>query len=65
MYKILLLLERMTFRAADVVMSTNASYRAVATGRGGRAPEKVFVVRNGPELARIRERIDAIRSQTP
>ncbi len=54
-YKILLLLERMTFRAADVVMSTNASYRAVATGRGGRAPEKVFVVRNGPELARIRE----------
>ncbi len=29
---------------------TNGSYRAVALERGGRRPEDVFVVRNGPDL---------------
>jgi glycosyltransferase involved in cell wall biosynthesis len=31
-------------------MSTNQSYKDIATGRGGLAPEDVFVVRNGPDL---------------
>jgi glycosyltransferase involved in cell wall biosynthesis len=46
-------LERVAFRMADVVICTNASYAAVATGRGGRSPEDVFIVRNGPDLARF------------
>ncbi|HLJ77264.1 MAG TPA: glycosyltransferase family 4 protein [Acidobacteriaceae bacterium] len=49
-YKIQVWLERLTFRAADVVISTNQSYRAIAIGRGKMDPEDVFVVRNGPEL---------------
>ena len=45
----LLLLERATFRAADRVTSTNESYRSVAIRRGGKAPERVSVVRTGPD----------------
>ena len=44
------LLERATFRAADQVISTNESYRQVAIGRGEVSPDRVTVVRNGPEL---------------
>jgi glycosyltransferase involved in cell wall biosynthesis len=50
LYRMQLLLERLTFKIADVVMSTNESYRCVAIQRGGVAPERVFVVRNGPDL---------------
>jgi glycosyltransferase involved in cell wall biosynthesis len=49
-YRTLRWLERMTFRCADVVMSTNQSYRSIAIERGGVAPEAAFVVRNGPDL---------------
>jgi glycosyltransferase involved in cell wall biosynthesis len=47
-------MERVAFRMADVVICTNESYRAVALGRGGRRPEDVFVVRNGPDVERFR-----------
>lgn len=53
-YKILLLLEKATFRIADVSIATNESYRDIAIGRGGMAPERVFVVRSGPDLERVR-----------
>lgn len=49
-YKLQAQLEKLTFRFSDVVMSTNASYRDLAVGRGGIDPEDVFVVRNGPDL---------------
>jgi glycosyltransferase involved in cell wall biosynthesis len=49
-YKAQVWLEKMTFRVADVVMSTNHSYKELAVRRGGLAPEDVFVVRNGPDL---------------
>jgi len=54
MYRVAVALERVAFRMADVVIVTNGSYRRVALERGGRAPEDVFVVRNGPDLARFR-----------
>jgi glycosyltransferase involved in cell wall biosynthesis len=31
-------------------MATNSSYKDLATTRGGKAPEDVFIVRNGPDL---------------
>ncbi len=46
-------LERLTFRLADVVISTNESYRRVALTRGRKAAEDVFVVRSAPDLARF------------
>jgi glycosyltransferase involved in cell wall biosynthesis len=52
--KLLLALERLTFRTADMVISTNESYRRIAIGRGGVDPREVFVVRSGPDLTRIK-----------
>ncbi len=49
-YKVLVWLEKLTFKGADVSMATNESYRDLAIRRGGMAPEDVFVVRNGPDL---------------
>jgi glycosyltransferase involved in cell wall biosynthesis len=49
--KALLALERATFATADVVISTNESYKRIAIERGKKSPEKVFVVRNGPPLS--------------
>ena len=42
------------FSAADVVISTNESYRRIALERGGKRPGDVFVVRSGPDLSRVR-----------
>ncbi|WP_231945547.1 glycosyltransferase family 4 protein [Agrococcus carbonis] len=53
-HRALLWLERRSFRAADRVISTNESYRAVAIARGGRRPEDVTVVRSGPDTDRMR-----------
>lgn len=54
LYKLSCLMERLTFRTADVVLSTNESYKRIAIERGKKAPESVFVVRNGPNLDRLR-----------
>jgi len=53
-YRLMLALERWTFRVADVSIATNESYRRIAITRGGMPPEKVFVVRSGPSLERLR-----------
>jgi glycosyltransferase involved in cell wall biosynthesis len=54
LYKTLILLERFTYRFSDVVMATNASYAHLAVSRGGVHSEDVFIVRNGPDLDRVR-----------
>ena len=54
LYRLQCWLERLTFKSSDVVLSTNSSYRDIATGRGGMDPRDVFVVRNGPNLDRVR-----------
>jgi len=46
--------ERIAFRTADVVISTNESYRRVAIERGRKDPEDVFVVRSAPDTERFR-----------
>src|SRR5512138_638527 len=53
-YRVMLWLERATFRCADVSIATNHSYRRIAIERGGMAPERVFVVRSGPSLERLK-----------
>lgn len=40
--------ERLTFNASTLVIAANESHREVAEGRGGVAPERIVVVRNGP-----------------
>jgi glycosyltransferase involved in cell wall biosynthesis len=55
-WRLLKLAEWLTFKTARVVISTNDSYRAIAMARGGRLPDDVFVVRSGPDLARVKAR---------
>jgi glycosyltransferase involved in cell wall biosynthesis len=48
-------LEWMSLKCSDVAIATNESYRAIDIARNGIAPDKVFIVRNGPDLKRIRQ----------
>ncbi len=53
-YKIMLLLERLTFMCADLSIATNESYKKIAIERGKMDPKKVTVVRSGPSLERMK-----------
>jgi glycosyltransferase involved in cell wall biosynthesis len=53
-HRLMLELECWTFRSADVSIATNESYRRIAIGRGQMPPERVFVVRSGPSLERLK-----------
>ena len=53
-YKIMLAWERWTFRVADVSIATNESYKKIAIERGGMQADKVYVVRSGPKLERLK-----------
>ena len=55
LYRGVCALERATYRAADVVIATNESYKQVARIRGGKRPEDVFVVRSAPVVERFKE----------
>ena len=61
LHRLLGLQERAQFRVADLVISTNESYRQVAITRGRVAPERVVVVRSGPS----RERFAIVRPVDP
>lgn len=50
-YRTLRLLERCSYAVADVVITTNESYKRLAVTRGGKRADTVFVVRNGPPLS--------------
>jgi glycosyltransferase involved in cell wall biosynthesis len=53
-HRLLLRLERWSFEAADVVLSSNETFRELAIARGGRAVEDVFVVHTIPDAAHLR-----------
>jgi glycosyltransferase involved in cell wall biosynthesis len=46
---ILLLAEKWTFKAADLVISANESFRQIAIGRGGKSPDDVVTVYSIPD----------------
>jgi glycosyltransferase involved in cell wall biosynthesis len=53
-YKILVLLEYLTFRTADVVITTNETHQRIAIERGKYPSERIFIVRSGPDHNIIR-----------
>lgn len=53
-YKLMLHFERRTFRHADISIATNNSYKQIAIKRGKMDPNKVFIVRSGPSLKRLK-----------
>jgi glycosyltransferase involved in cell wall biosynthesis len=52
--RILQVLERCSLKLASVVIVTNASYRDIDITRHRISADKVFIVRNGPDLKRVR-----------
>ena len=53
LHRSLLWLERCTYDTADLVVSTNQSYREVALTRGRVPADRVVIVRSGPERGRF------------
>jgi glycosyltransferase involved in cell wall biosynthesis len=53
LYRVSLLFERLSFWFADASLATNESYRAIAISRGRMPPDRVTVVRSGPDLRRL------------
>jgi glycosyltransferase involved in cell wall biosynthesis len=49
-YRVQYLFEKMSCKLADVIISTNETYRKLAFSRHRAAPEKIFVVRNDPDI---------------
>jgi glycosyltransferase involved in cell wall biosynthesis len=52
-FRLTKLFERLTYRACDVSIETNESYREIALSRGGMRPQDVFVVRSAPDSSRF------------
>ncbi len=53
-YNILVFFEKLSCRFADQVISTNESYKKVEIERSGIPAEKITIVRNGPDLNRVK-----------
>jgi len=54
-HKTLLWLEKLSCRLADHVITTNGSYKIVEMERDGVPEKRITIVRNGPDLNRLRE----------
>jgi glycosyltransferase involved in cell wall biosynthesis len=54
--RIMLLKERLAFNVTDTAIMPNESFRRIAIERGGMTPEKVFIVRTGIDLFRMKIR---------
>ncbi len=53
-YRLLHFLERLSMNLADVVVSTNESYKEIAISRGKKDASQVIVVRSGVDLRKFR-----------
>jgi glycosyltransferase involved in cell wall biosynthesis len=51
--KVLQVVEWGNLKLADVTIATNDSYKKIQIQRGGRKPETIFIVRNGPNKNRM------------
>ncbi len=54
-WKLMVWLERLSFGTAHLSIATNESYRDIAISRGRMDPDKVHIVRSGPNLDRVKE----------
>lgn len=53
-YRTLILFEKLSCRLADHVIATNQSYKNIEMQRGQVPQERITIVRNGPDLSRLR-----------
>jgi len=50
-----------SLRLADIAIATNESYKKIQIQRGGKKPESIFVVRNGPNKSRMTPRSPSLK----
>ncbi len=67
LHGMLLWCERLSYRLSDRAITTNGSYKALASERHGIPAKRITVVRNGPALDRLRptEPIAELRQKAP
>ena len=53
-HTLMLWLERLTFKTADVSIATNETFKDIAIRRGGMTADRVFIVRSVPDLTRFK-----------
>lgn len=53
-YRGLIWLERCTFKFSDLVITTNQSHKEIALKRGGVREDRIYIVRSGPDFARLK-----------
>jgi glycosyltransferase involved in cell wall biosynthesis len=51
--RLLSILEWCSLKLATITIATNESYKQVHISRGGKKPESIFIVRNGPDKLRM------------
>jgi glycosyltransferase involved in cell wall biosynthesis len=56
-YRLLRFLETSSCKTANLIIATNNSYKELEVKRANIAPSKVYIVRNGPDLVRIRKNV--------
>jgi len=54
-YKLLLFLEKLTFKCADYSIATNESFKSIAITRGKMDAKNLMVVRSGPKISRFKK----------
>jgi len=54
LYRMLLVFEKLSCKVADCIISTNQSYKEVEIRRDRVDPRKIYIVRNGPDLRRVK-----------
>ena len=54
LYRLMVILEKMTFRVADYSIATNQSFKQIAVERAGMSADKIAVVRSAPPGDRFR-----------
>jgi glycosyltransferase involved in cell wall biosynthesis len=52
-HRVLLALERCTYRLADATIATNETFKQIAIARGGVSPDRITVVKSYPDLDRF------------
>lgn len=53
-HSLLLWLERLTFKTADISIATNETFKQIAIERGGMDGDRVYIVRSVPDLQRFK-----------
>ena len=66
-YRLLLWMEKMTFKVSDIIITTNQSHKLVAVERGKINSKNIFIVRSGPDIDRFKgyKYIDMLKAFKP